>query len=250
MGIRSSVLKFRQMPGNAETRPSSAGVEIPQPRPGAAFEGGAVAAEARTLRRAGGDVGHGVEGGIDVFAEFLEVAVQTGFQIGVEFRLFVALPRFRVLRQPRPAGDLADQRSALTAIPDVLLISFQSSRSSASVTMSCWLQALSRLFRRSADASMRAWAIDFGSRTVTAIRSSGGFLDAVGWLVGFSFRAFGLPASRNAITSSRSLRASVMENRFDFVVKLPPSSIAEEILEQGENFGRGGFGLPVHSPHD
>ena len=41
-----------------------------------------------------------------------------------------------------------------------------------------------------------------------------------------------------------------MENRFDFVVKLPPSSIAEEILEQGENFGRCGFRLAVHFPDD
>lgn len=97
---------------------------------------------------------------------------------------------------------------------------------------------------------MRAWAIDFGSRTVTAMRSSGGCLDGVGWLAAFSSRAFGLPASRNAITSSRSFRASVMENRFDLVVKLPPSSIAEEILEQGENFGRCGFRLAVHFPDD
>jgi hypothetical protein len=34
--------------------------------------------------------------------------VQAGFQIGVEFRLLVALPRFRVFRQLRPAGDLAN----------------------------------------------------------------------------------------------------------------------------------------------
>ena len=100
------------MPRNTESRTSGAVVEIPQPSPGAAFESGAVAAEARALRRAGGDVGHGVEGGVGVFAEFLEVAVQAGFQIGVEFSLFVARPRFRVLRQLRPAGDLAGKRSA------------------------------------------------------------------------------------------------------------------------------------------
>jgi hypothetical protein len=107
------------MPGNAESGQGRAGVKIPQPGPRVAFEGGAVAAEARALRRAGGDVGHGVEGRVGVFAEFLEVAVQAGFQIGVEFRLLVAFPLFRVLRQLRPAGDLADQRSTfLLGDPD------------------------------------------------------------------------------------------------------------------------------------
>lgn len=36
--------------------------EIAEPGAGAAFEGRAVAAEARALRWVGGDVGHGVEG--------------------------------------------------------------------------------------------------------------------------------------------------------------------------------------------
>ncbi len=41
-----------------------------------------------------------------------------------------------------------------------------------------------------------------------------------------------------------------MENRFVFVATLPPSSVAEEILEQGEDLGRRGFRLAVHSPDD
>lgn len=74
--------------------------------------------------------------------------------------------------------------------------------------------------------------------------------DVVNWLTAFSFRAVGLPASRSAITSSRPFRASVIESRFVFVAKLPPSSVAEEILEQGEDFARRRFRLAVHSPHD
>jgi hypothetical protein len=66
-GFRDKVVKdashndqLRQMPGNAETGASCGNIEISQSSPGAAFESGAVAAETRALRRAGGDVGHGV----------------------------------------------------------------------------------------------------------------------------------------------------------------------------------------------
>lgn len=76
---------------------------------------------------------------------------------------------------------------------------------------------------------------------MTAIRSSRGFFEVEG---------FGLPASRKAITSSRPFRESVMENRFVFVAKLLPSSIGEQVLEESEDFGGGGFRLPVHSPDD
>ena len=49
------------MPGNGEIWPGGGGVEIPQPGAGSAFEGRAVAAEARALWWLGGDVGHGGE---------------------------------------------------------------------------------------------------------------------------------------------------------------------------------------------
>jgi hypothetical protein len=58
MGL--SIRQLQQMPGNVETGQGRAGAEIPQPSPGAAFKSGA---EARALRRAGGDVVHDVEGG-------------------------------------------------------------------------------------------------------------------------------------------------------------------------------------------
>ena len=58
--------------------------EIPQPSAGAAFEAGAVTAETGTCRRAGGDVGHGVESGVGVFPKFGEVAVEAGGKVDVE----------------------------------------------------------------------------------------------------------------------------------------------------------------------
>lgn len=61
------------------------------------------------MRRTGGDVGHGVEGGVGVWAELAEVSAKAGFQNGVEFRLLVALPRFRIFRQAGPSDDMADQ---------------------------------------------------------------------------------------------------------------------------------------------
>lgn len=87
--------------------------EIPQPGPGASFEGGAIAAEARALRRAGGDVGHGIEDGVGVFSEFLEVTGKADFQISIEYCLLVIFPWARLFWQLRPSCDLADQRSAL-----------------------------------------------------------------------------------------------------------------------------------------
>ena len=68
--------KFLQMPRNGETGPGGNIVEIPEPRTCAAFEIRAVAAEAVALRRAGGDIGHRVEGCIGVFAEFVEVGIK------------------------------------------------------------------------------------------------------------------------------------------------------------------------------
>jgi hypothetical protein len=56
-------IEFRkavQVRGDGETGLGGSDPEIPQPSAGAAFESGAVAAEARALRRTGGDVGHGV----------------------------------------------------------------------------------------------------------------------------------------------------------------------------------------------
>lgn len=79
--------------------------------------------------------------------------------------------------------------------------------------------------------------------------SSWVFGDDDGLLTWISFRAIGLPASRKAMTSSRSFRDSVMENRFVFVPKLQPSSIAKEMLEQSGNLDCCGFRLPVHFPN-
>ena len=93
------------MGGNGEVGLVRSGPEIPQPGPGSAFEGGAITAEARALRRAGRDVGHGVEGSVGVFSEFLEVAGKAAFQIRIEFRLLVVLPWARLFRQLRPTGD-------------------------------------------------------------------------------------------------------------------------------------------------
>ncbi len=41
-----------------------------------------------------------------------------------------------------------------------------------------------------------------------------------------------------------------MENRFVFVAKLRPSPISEQVLEESEDLGCGGFRLPVHSPNN
>jgi hypothetical protein len=71
------------MPGHAESGTSSADVEIPQPGSGATFEGGAGAAEARTLRRAGGDVGHGVEGGVRYWSGWRVIPSPAGFLLRV-----------------------------------------------------------------------------------------------------------------------------------------------------------------------
>lgn len=98
------------MPGDAESGTGGSGVEIPQPCAGAAFEGGAVAAEARAVRRAGGDVGQGVERSVGVGTEFVEVALQAGIEVGVQRGLVGFLPVFRAFRQFRPAGDGADER--------------------------------------------------------------------------------------------------------------------------------------------
>ena len=72
---RRSVLSLQvlQMPRSSKTGFGCDHVEIPEPCPGAAFECGAVAAEAGVLRRAGGDVSHRVEGGVGVFSEFFEM---------------------------------------------------------------------------------------------------------------------------------------------------------------------------------
>ena len=90
---------------NREVQLQGGGVEIAEPGPSAAFQGWPVATKARARRRTGGNVGHRVEGGVGVFAQFLEVAGKTGFQIGVEFRLLVIFPWFRFFWQLRPSSD-------------------------------------------------------------------------------------------------------------------------------------------------
>ena len=78
-----------------------------------AFEGGAVEAEAGALRRSGGQVSHGVESGVGVAAEFVEVALHAGIEVGVQRGLVGFFPIFRVLRQFWPADDCTDEREGL-----------------------------------------------------------------------------------------------------------------------------------------
>ncbi len=65
--------QFLRMPRNRETGLGCDFLEIPQPCPGAAFEIRSVTAEAGACGRAGGDVGHRVEGGGGMFTEFIAI---------------------------------------------------------------------------------------------------------------------------------------------------------------------------------
>ena len=104
------------MPGYTEAGAAGCCVEIPEPRAGPAFEGGAVASEARALRRAGGDVGHGVEGGVGIPAEFVEITAQAGVEIVIQRGLVGFLPVFRVIPQLWPTDDGLDEATGVVQI--------------------------------------------------------------------------------------------------------------------------------------